>query len=299
MNNFEELRKNIDGISSSSVKELEKEICNYLDRCGLFYKVFLRVKSGASIEDKLYKKIREKGEEYKMQDLIGIRIVLYFKEDISLCEKIIDGRFMVDNVAKNEETTDKFCPMRNNRVCRLPEKIANNLDSTIWSYPIDKTFEVQLRTVFSEGWHEIEHDFRYKCKEAWAGMDELERTLNGVFATLDNCDWTIESLLDKVAYCHYKNRNWEYMLQNKLRIRIKNEPLSTEITDCFNENTDTAKAFFRADRTAFLLKLSDMTKVFPLTLNNIVYLLNEFQIHDPLIDELTPTIIKKRTEDLK
>ncbi|MBK7959276.1 MAG: hypothetical protein IPK03_14995 [Bacteroidetes bacterium] len=27
---------------------------------------------------------------------------------------------------------------------------------------VDSTFEVQLRTILSEGWHEIDHDLRYK-----------------------------------------------------------------------------------------------------------------------------------------
>lgn len=32
---------------------------------------------------------------------------------------------------------------------------------------IDDTFEIQIKTMFFEGWHEIEHDMRYKGEELW------------------------------------------------------------------------------------------------------------------------------------
>lgn len=102
------------------------------------------------------------------------------------------------------EETDKFKPLRINYVCELPDKIERLFDDKIWAYPIDKSFEIQIRTIFSEGWHEIEHDFRYKCQEEWGKNDDLSRTLNGILATLDNCDWAIASLFSQMAYRHYK-----------------------------------------------------------------------------------------------
>lgn len=298
MNSLEKLQRDIDSISNSSVKEIETEIIRYLDRTGVFYKTFMRVKKSASIHEKLVKKTKEKGVDYKMQDLIGVRIVLYFKEDIVLCEKIINEQFKVIDVAKNIELPDRFCPMRNNIVCRLPDAVIKNLDPIIWNYPIDQTFEIQLRTVFSEGWHEVEHDFRYKCKNSWENMDNLGRTLNGIIATLDNCDWAMESLLDEKAYCHYKNKEWEDMIRNKLRIRLKNNFLNKEIVDCFTNHPVIAKEFFRANRIDFLLKMTDVSTPIPLTLDNVIYLLNEFQIHNDIVGTLTPDIIKEKVKNV-
>ena len=298
MNRIENLQRDIDSIPSSSIKDIDIDLRRYLDIAGIFYKTFLRVKKSASINEKLEKKFREKGSEYKMQDLIGIRIVLYFKEDIALCEKIINERYIVVDVAKNEELPDQFCPMRNNIVCQLPAMVIKNLDPNIWNYSIDKTFEIQLRTVFSEGWHEVEHDFRYKCKKSWENMDSIGRTMNGIFATLDNCDWAMESLLDKKAYCHYKNKEWEDMLRNKFRIRLKNSNLNKDIQDCFTDHPAVAKNFFRTDRIDFLLKLTDMPTPIPLTLDNVIYMLNEFQVHNDIITTLTPSIIKEKVKNI-
>lgn len=197
---FKDMGRNIDSIAVSVIKSLEKELKSYLDKCGLFYKVFSRIKSSKSVYDKLDNRAKKGIQNYKMQDLIGIRIVLYFKSDIKLCEKLINQHFNVLDISKDEELTDKFCPQRINYVCSLPEDVVNEFDPIIWTYPIDKSFEVQIRTIFSEGWHEIEHDFRYKCLSDWDKNEDLSRTLNGIFATLDNCDWTILSLLTEVAY---------------------------------------------------------------------------------------------------
>ena len=48
-NEFTEMEKNIDSISISVIKPLEMALRNYLDKCGLFYKVFSRIKSSKSV----------------------------------------------------------------------------------------------------------------------------------------------------------------------------------------------------------------------------------------------------------
>lgn len=60
---------------------IENRIIPILDKAGMYYRIFSRVKSTSSINRKLSKKAieyREKGK--KMQDIIGIRIIFYFKK---------------------------------------------------------------------------------------------------------------------------------------------------------------------------------------------------------------------------
>jgi len=73
-NKFKDMERNIDSISISVIKSLEKELKSYLDKCGLFYKVFSRIKSSKSVYDKLDNRAKKGIKNYKMQDLIGIRI---------------------------------------------------------------------------------------------------------------------------------------------------------------------------------------------------------------------------------
>lgn len=289
---YNKMKSDLDSISLNTIRELEQQLKNYMDKCGLFYKVFSRIKSSTSAKEKLGNRFAKGISDYKMQDLVGIRIVLYFKNDIPLCEKIIKQHFHVLNISKDEEETDKFRPQRINYVCELPETTVRHFEDKIWSYPIEKSFEIQIRTIFSEGWHEIEHDFRYKCLSDWEQNDDLSRTLNGIFATLDNCDWAIASLLTEVAYRHYKANEWIPMLKNTLRIRITDSEDMDDILQYLDSHPDVAKQFFRLEREDFLLWLSDIPVKLPLKLRTVVLLVNMYGIHDEYIESITPGLIK-------
>ncbi|MFV0581334.1 MAG: hypothetical protein ACK5N4_04745 [Parabacteroides gordonii] len=63
-----------------------------------------------------------------------------------------------------------FNPERINMVCRLQNEQLKEFNTWKNRYNesfkrIDSTFEIQVRTTLSEGWHEIEHNMRYKCKK--------------------------------------------------------------------------------------------------------------------------------------
>ena len=46
----EDMEKNIDSISISVIKPLERDLRSYLDKCGLFYKIFTRIKGSKSVK---------------------------------------------------------------------------------------------------------------------------------------------------------------------------------------------------------------------------------------------------------
>ena len=126
-----------------------------------------------------------------MQDYFGIRVALYFHDDIPICKEIIKKHFQVvgESITKHDSKT--FSPVILNLVCNIPEDTLSLIDSNLWrDFPFDQTFEIQIRTIFSEGWHEIDHDIRYKCKEDWAQHQDLDRNLNGILATLEKTSLT-------------------------------------------------------------------------------------------------------------
>lgn len=235
-----------------------------------------------------------------MQDIIGVRIVLYFKDDIDLCLTIIRKNYSIIEIVRDEENTDTFRPMRLNIVCRMPDSIISQFSSEIWTFPIDTTFEIQIRTIFSEGWHEVEHDLRYKHKSDWDDHIELSRNLNGILATLETCDWTILNVLEQLAYQKYKEHDWEAMLRNHLRIRMDSTGLSKDIICILNENPALAKDFYRVDRQEFLLYLSNpYLRSFPKKLDNIVFLINELLIRDSSLSEITPSLLKDHIKSIR
>lgn len=143
---------------------LEKDIRSILDSCGLYYRIFSRVKTKSSISKKLYNgKYGTAENPKKVQDLIGLRIVLYYSDDLSIGREIMEKTFLRTGTwSRNDFNAAEFRATKINGVFRLPSDHFKLYTSELWDLPIDTTFEIQFRTVFFEGWHEIEHDMRYK-----------------------------------------------------------------------------------------------------------------------------------------
>jgi len=242
---FEKIKEIIDGYNPSLIKDLEKDISKELNSLGLFYRLFSRIKNGSSTYEKLLNK--NYSNKRKMQDLIGFRIVVYFNDDIILCIKLLKKLFEFVDETIDTPDSSTFKPSRINLIFRLPNQYKIIFESILNQFPIDNTFEVQIRTVFSEGWHEIEHDMRYKCKEEWTDYPDQSRILNGIVATLETCDWSILTLFDELAYKHYQKKNWIQMLKNKFRLRLYDYNLSDSVKEYFNNNINIAKCFFKID----------------------------------------------------
>ncbi|MCM1214560.1 MAG: (p)ppGpp synthetase [Lachnospiraceae bacterium] len=294
MNPNDDFEKQLDRLYNVVInnpeKEIERMICKKLDKCGLMYRIFSRIKEKASVHNKISKK-RDTylKTQKKMQDMIGIRIVLYFRDDVDICIDILNALFEVDNYEYDQLNTETFKPQRINYVYRTPNNIKQIPDDISDDCLIDNTFEVQIRTIFSEGWHEVEHDIRYKYLDEWDSATALSRELNGIMAVLEVCDHNIMSICDQLAYKKYKEKEWDSMLRNKFRLRFIHVPLDKNLHNALSDNAKLAKALFRYDRERLIRFLAESN--IPRTCNNIVYIINEIELHDKTISALTPSLI--------
>lgn len=277
----------------------------YLDHAGLFYRVFSRSKSVYSIK----KKIEKKKNKYsvngsKMQDLIGIRIVFYFIDDVSIFADFLRKKdFYVDesnserelahlNIQNIDLSNTVFMPTRLNLICKIPESLVNDLQQELHvvtdfdSNLIDMTYEIQLRSVLSEGWHEVEHDLRYKCKDEdwWDYCKEESRFLNGIFATLETSERSMKELFSNIAYKNYKHKDWAAMLRNHLCLRFIDSDLDDWVVDMFNIDEDIAKAYYRFDRSALIKVLCQSPIILKLKMMHVVFLINRMA---NISDEIT------------
>ena len=137
---------------------------------------------------------------------------------------------------------------------------------------VDDTFEIQVRTNSFEGWHEIEHDMRYKGSAFGTGNEALARKMNSILATLELCDDSVVGLIEDLGHQHYKDRKWNYMLRCHYRLKFTREPLHPYIEEIFDEDTELAKKFYKFKREPLLRQLWDNTgdKGPEITVNNIV-----------------------------
>ena len=258
--------------------DITNRITAMLYRVGIYSRVFSRIKSKASICKKLNAK-QYITHNKLMQDLIGIRITVYFDDDVSIVMKMLRKTFDFDSETVDTVTTDVFRPTRTNMIFRIPDDIlsSNQFHKAINDLPIDNTFEVQIRTVLSEGWHEVEHDLRYKQKKAWEGHDDYGRALNSILATLVSCDWSMRILFENLSHTYYMDGQWIAMCQNHLRIHLlDNEDDIQAIQDLLNQNHSLCKYLLKVDREKLLLLYFEFFEGFPCTLKNIVYVCSYF-----------------------
>lgn len=286
------------GAGDIILKAIVTDIEDTLNRCGLLYHVFSRTKSTMSIRNKLCKK----AEEYrkagkKMQDLLALRITLYFTDDVEIVHKYLKGLPNFDSESVDEAEVDKFCPKRLNLVMRVPDMYKRDMLAAIneigFDDLIDDTYEIQIRTILSEGWHEVEHDLRYKCKEDWAEFKEESRLLNGIYAALESNEWSMLMLFDKLSYSQYKSGAWDSMLRNKMRIRFADKGLSQKIRSYLSDNSEIAKLLFRSDRSLVLKKIMNEPRFkLPLVYDTVIHVINRIVMGDKKLAGFEDEILK-------
>ncbi len=270
-------------------KQLEYELASQVKKSGMMFRIFSRVKSVESLGHKM----EIKGDGYrsgksKIQDMIGLRFVLYYTDDVEAMSIF----FGSDNVIKasiDELDLTTFCPQRLNLTKNIPQKFVEDFRRCLpeeYAQYIDNTYEIQIRTIFSEGWHEVEHDMRYKCKEDWIECEQFSRTLNGMLGALESVEWGMKALFHEMAYRNYRQGNYRAMLRNKMRIRLADTNFSPVVSEYLKNNPDIAKGFLSTDRVVLVLALLNMEDTMELTYDNILFLANKIEINDKGLEEM-------------
>ena len=279
---------------------LESQIYQHLNQCGLMFRLFARVKTISS----LHHKMQIKGDKYRsgnslIQDMIGLRVVLYFQDDVDAlaffysCGEVVDSSI-------DEFDSSTFRPQRLNLTCKLPAELVEDFRKALpeeFADYIDNTYEIQIRTIFSEGWHEVEHDLRYKCKEDWEGCENYSRVLNGVIATLETAEWNMKFLFDQMARTNFQNKNYQAMLRNKMHLRIKGEGLSASIQEFLIQHPHVAESILNTDRFVIILTLLNHQKPIELTYDNLLFLINRIEMNNQELRDLEPEDTRKLLDE--
>lgn len=271
-------------------ESLSDGIAGTLSGAGLMFRIFNRVKTYDSIRNKIEVKYAGRKSVPKIQDVIGIRITVYFQDDIDALA-LLFGTEGVVKTSIDEYDESTFRPQRLNITKRIPEDLVDTFKASLpeeYRDVIDETYEIQIRTVFSEGWHEVEHDMRYKCHKDWEGYDSHSRILNGIIATLETAEWNMKALFNDMARQNFLQGNYSAMIRNKLRLRLRGKGLSEHISAFLESNTHLAESVLNADRLILIHTLLVHKGSLPLTYDNILFLINRIEMMDPALKSLEP-----------
>ena len=128
-------------------KDLKRIISDRLEQCGMYFRVYSRVKTASSMARKF--ELKAYGEERKLQDLIGVRINLYFDDDVDICRGIMERTFDAIGWSTSQRSDEEFKPTKLNGVFRLPQYLKDEISPDTWDMCIDDTFEIQILIISS------------------------------------------------------------------------------------------------------------------------------------------------------
>jgi ppGpp synthetase/RelA/SpoT-type nucleotidyltranferase len=143
--------------------ELQRRLSRLLDESGIpVHDISARVKTAASLIQKASRPDRIYHSLDDITDIIGLRVVTYFEDNIEHVAHLIEKHFAVDwerSIDKRlHEDPSRFGYRSLHYVCRL---IAPS-EALVEKF----SFEIQIRTILQHAWAEIEHDLGYKYPEA-------------------------------------------------------------------------------------------------------------------------------------
>ena len=264
-------------------QDLKRIVSDRLEQCGMYFRVFSRIKTAASMAQKFA--MKEYGEDRKLQDLVGVRINLYFDDDVDICRSIMERTFEVLEWSTSQRNEDEFRQTKLNGVFRLPESLKAEISPATWDMCIDDTFEIQIKTMFFEGWHEIEHDMRYKGEDLWQEYPGYSRYFNSILATLELCDKSMVTLFEDLGHDLYKSGQWTDMIRSHFRLKMSDMPIYPEVEQILDEDqkdnvNSLAKQIYKTSRAFLIDQLLKRVRKIPINVNTIIALLNDSKWHD-------------------
>ena len=255
--------------------KLTSDIFELLSRRGIMFRIFSRVKTENSIKHKLEVKYAEK--KSRVQDMIGIRIVTYFQDDID----VLALYYSVGDVVKkaiDEFDSSTFRPQRLNITNRIPAEMTEDFLAAL-----PEQFRDCIDTTY----------LRYKCKEDWEGCEPYSRTLNGLIATLETAEWNMKAIFADMARQNFIHSNYTAMLRNKFHLRFKSEALSEKLDSFLKENRHLAEAALNVDRLIVVYTLLTHKEDFDLTFDNLLFLINRIEMMDADLMAIEPEDTKQ------
>jgi putative GTP pyrophosphokinase len=164
----------------NDIKEFTEQILSALDSSPV---ISSRIKNFKSYFYK-YLRLLKMGEKTpKITDLLGIRIICPFIEDLSAAENLIRENFdIIETERKGHYTFKEFGYESTHILVKIPQSIIDER-----GYPGTDTAEIQIRTILQDAWAEVEHEIIYKTE--FSPFDEpMKRKLAAVNASLSLAD---------------------------------------------------------------------------------------------------------------
>jgi putative GTP pyrophosphokinase len=176
--------------------ELEGRVKLCLDPLDLHPTIKSRVKSFKSFFKKTIRLMQKAREEKKqpipITDILGMRIICPFIEDLKRVEEAMKSGFEVTELERKGSNLSfkEFGYESTHLLVKIPHDILS-----LFPVADDMVFEVQIRTILQDAWAEVEHELVYKAE--FTPFDEpMKRKLAALNANLSLSDIIFQEIRD-------------------------------------------------------------------------------------------------------
>ena len=207
--NQEKLRKWFEsraGARTLIVGDIERRLAKVLAPIVPSPTVKIRTKKFASYYKKYLRQLKSGAEAPHITDLMGVRIVCPFMDDLGQAERLVKEHFDVTEVdRKGGLYSDKeFGYESIHLLINIPEDLARVRGDAGCN-----VIEIQIRTILQDAWAEVEHEIFYKSE--FSPLDSHRRRLYALNANLFLADMIFQDI-----------RSYQKNINNQLKERREN-----------------------------------------------------------------------------
>jgi ppGpp synthetase/RelA/SpoT-type nucleotidyltranferase len=214
------------GVYESCESRLKSLIGLILDaNCIQIHSITSRTKSYERLSDKIERKNKYECIE-DITDLVGIRVITYFEDEIDTIAELISSEFEIDpknSIDKRIIENDRFGYKSLHYVAKFKKE---RLDLMEYSTFSNISFEIQIRSILQHSWAEIEHDIGYKGE--FEIPDIAKRTFSRIAALLETAD--IEFVRLKQLLIKYEESTKDKISKSLKDIKIDGATFKNYIT---------------------------------------------------------------------
>lgn len=209
---YEALRPAYEG----ALYALYQDLRALLEKSGYSPTIKYRIKRFESYCEKLSRSDRSTGEGKvgPVTDLLGIRVVCPFLEDVEEVERLIADNFdVVETVRKAEDHS--FREFGYDSLHLVIHLASDHLETILPG--TQRVCEIQLRTILQDAWAEVEHELVYKT-DITLPNQSIRRKLASLNATLTLSDLIFQELRDYQRQIRQRTHDRRASLANKINL---------------------------------------------------------------------------------
>ncbi len=257
----------------------------------------IQVEGRAKTVDSFVEKIGRKSKKYEdpftdMTDLVGLRIITYYREDVARIGEILKGEFKVDE----KNSVDKTAGLAADRFGYL------SVHYIVWLSPARRQLaewrqyagipaEIQVRTALQHAWAAVQHKLDYKS--SIEAPLELRRRLFRLSALFELADEQFSELRD--ARARIEAEYAADVRKGRLDLPLDEASLAAYLDDSGKRNvigkmiTDTGGKIYQQDERALAKDRRDLLKLLNIIEISTISQLDDYLSRNILIVPVTET----------